>query len=127
MHIQRVSTGTPWEQQVGFCRVLRAGNLVWTAGTVAADKHGVIQGADAYAQSCYIFEKLQRVLAEVGSGLDHAVKVTCYITDLAHAEGFTRAHKQHVGQAEPVCTCVVVAALFGAALVELEVTCLIPD
>src|SRR5687768_16039419 len=111
MHIQRVRTGTPWETNVGFCRVLRAGNIVWTAGTVAADEQGQMHGSDTYEQCCYIFEKLQRALSEVGSSLDHAVKVTSYITDIEQAEGFTRAHKQYVGRAEPVCTCVVVAAL----------------
>ena len=126
MDIQRVRTATPWESKVGFCRVLRAGNTVWTAGTVAADDQGQIHGADTYEQCCYIFEKLQRALAEAGSSLDHAVKVTSFITDIDQAEGFTRAHKQYVGHAEPVCTCVVVAALFGDALVELEVTALIP-
>jgi enamine deaminase RidA (YjgF/YER057c/UK114 family) len=126
MDIQRVRTSTPWESMVGFCRVLRAGNMVWTAGTVAADDQGQIHGADVYEQCCYIFEKLQRALAEAGSSLGHAVKVTSYITDIEQAEGFTRAHKQYVGAAEPVCTCVVVAALFGDALVELEVTALIP-
>src|SRR5687767_7060958 len=106
--IQRVRTGTPWEAQVGFCRVLRADNMVWTAGTVAADDDGVIHGADCYEQCCYIFEKLARTMAEVGATLEHAVKVTCFIAGLEHADGFTRAHKQYLGTVEPVCTCVVV-------------------
>jgi len=126
MEIKRVCSGTLWEDKVGYCRVLRAGNLVWTAGTVAADDQGTIHGADVYEQCCYIFEKLQRALLQAGSSLDHAVKVTSFITDLEQAEGFTRAHKQYVGQAQPVCTCVVVAGLFGDALVELEVTCHVP-
>jgi enamine deaminase RidA (YjgF/YER057c/UK114 family) len=127
MEIKRICSGTPWEDKVGYCRVLRAGNLVWTSGTVAADDQGAIHGSDVYEQCCYIFEKLQRALSDAGSSLDHAVKVTSYITDIDQADGFTRAHKQYVGEAQPVCTCVVVAGLFCDALVELEVTAIIPQ
>ena len=125
MDIQRVHTGTPWEEQVGFSRVVRAGNMVWTAGTVAADDSGGIHGADCYEQCCYIFEKLNAAMAQVGSNLDHVVKVVCFITGLNHADGFTRAHKQFLGHVQPVCTCVVIEALFGGALAEIEITALI--
>jgi len=126
MEIQRVRTGTPWEETVGFSRVLRAGNMVWTAGTVAADETGVIHGADVYEQCCFIFEKLGRAMAQAGSGLEHVVKVTAFITDIAHADGFTRAHKQYVGAAQPACTCVIIDSLFGGALAEIELIALVP-
>jgi enamine deaminase RidA (YjgF/YER057c/UK114 family) len=127
MQIQRIRTGTPWEEQVGFSRVVRAGNLVWTAGTVAADNEGVIHGSDCYAQCNYIFEKLARTMSQAGSSLDDAVKVTCYITELEHADGFTRAHKQFLGHVAPACTCVVVDALFGGALAEIEIVAVVRE
>jgi enamine deaminase RidA (YjgF/YER057c/UK114 family) len=100
--------------------------MVWTAGTVAADEEGVVHGADSYGQCCYIFEKLARALEASGCALKDTVKVTCYITGAEHADGFIRAHKQFLGDVEPVCTCVIVAGLFGGALAEIELTCLIP-
>jgi enamine deaminase RidA (YjgF/YER057c/UK114 family) len=120
MEIQRVRTGTIWEETVGFSRVIRAGAMVWTAGTVAADETGTIHGADAYEQCCFIFEKLGRALGQAGSGLDDVVKVTAFITGIEHADGFTRAHKQYLGHVQPACTCVVISELFGDALVEIE-------
>jgi enamine deaminase RidA (YjgF/YER057c/UK114 family) len=127
MHIQRVQTGTVWEESVGFARVVRVGDTFFTAGTVAADVHGAIQGVDAYEQCCYIFEKLGRSMAEAGARMEHVVKTVCYITDLAHAEGFTRAHQQYLGHVRPVCTCVVIADLFGGALAEIELMGVITD
>ncbi len=126
MEIQRISTGTPWEEQVGFSRVVRAGNMVWTAGTVAADDSGVIHGADSYEQCCYIFDKLAAAMAQAGSSLDHAVKVVCYVSGIEHSDGFTRAHMQYLGHVQPACTCVVIGALFGEALAEIEIVALCP-
>jgi enamine deaminase RidA (YjgF/YER057c/UK114 family) len=126
MDIQRIRTGTPWEEQVGFSRIVRAGNMVWTAGTIASDEQGRIHGADCYEQCCFIFDKLARALAQAGSRLDHALKVTCYLTGLEHADGFTRAHQQYLGHVKPACTCVAIDALFGGALAEIELTCLVP-
>ena len=123
----RYSTGNPWERNVGFSRAVRAGNLVFTAGTIASDEHGVTQGADCYEQCCYILDKLSGVLQEAGSGLEHVVKVVCYLKDLAGSEGFTRAHHEYFGGIRPATTCVAVSDLFGeGTLVEFELTAVIP-
>lgn len=123
--VQRVSTGGLWERQVGFCRVLRAGELVFTAGTVAADERGEIHGADCYEQCRYIFAKLDAALAQVNASLSDVVRVVCYITRLEDTDGFTRAHREVLGDVLPVCTCVQVAGLLGGALAEIELTALV--
>lgn len=126
--IRRSFSGAPWEPSVGYCRAIRAGKLVYTAGTMAVDEQGVIHGADSYEQCCYIFEKLARALADLGASLEHVVKTTSFITDIAEAEGFGRAHKQYLGAASPAATCVVVKELFDpAARVEIELVAILPE
>ena len=37
---QLISTGTIWEEQVGYSRAVRVGNQIFVTGTIAADKDG---------------------------------------------------------------------------------------
>jgi len=122
------STGNPWERQIGFSRAVRVGNIVLTAGTIASDEQGIIQGDTCYEQCCYILLKLEGVLREAGSELSHVVRVVCYLVDLADANGFTQAHLEFFGEIRPATTCVQVAGLFGeGARVEIELTAVVPE
>lgn len=122
------TTGNPWERRIGFSRAVRVGNLVFTAGTIASDADGRIQGADCYQQCCYILQKLAGVLGEAGSDICHVVRVVCYLIDLSDSEGFTRAHSEWFGEIRPATTCVAVKQLFGdGARVEIELTAVIPE
>jgi enamine deaminase RidA (YjgF/YER057c/UK114 family) len=122
------STGNPWERQIGFSRAVRVGNIVLTAGTIASDENGVIQGSTCYEQCCYILRKLDGVLREAGSELSHVVRVVCYLTDLGDSDGFTQAHREFFGEILPATTCLQVAGLFGeGARVEIELTAVVPE
>jgi enamine deaminase RidA (YjgF/YER057c/UK114 family) len=122
------STGNPWERQIGFSRAVRVGNLIFMAGTIAADEDGVVHGQTCYEQLCYIFDKLARVLREAGSDITHVVRVVCYLTDLYDSEDFTRAHAEYFGTIRPATTCLEVSALISEdALAEIELTAVIPQ
>jgi len=124
---QHISTGNPWERAIGFSRAVRVGPFVFTAGTIASDEQGVIQGADCYEQCCYILDKLAGVLKSAGSDLSHVVRVVCYLTDLADSDGFTRAHSEYFAAVKPATTCVAVRELFGdGSVVEIELTAITP-
>ena len=125
---QLISTGNPWERSICFSRVVRVGNLVFTAGTLAADETGEIHGETCYAQACYILDKLAAVLKESGSGLEHVVRVVSYLVDLDEADGFTQAHAEYFKDVRPAATCVEVSRLFGTgAKIEMELTAVVPD
>jgi len=124
---QRISTGNPWERSIGFSRAVRVGPFVLTAGTIASDEHGVIQGQTCYEQCCYILDKLAGVLKQAGSDLSQVVRVVCYLVDLGDSEGFTRAHSEYFGEIRPAATCIGVKELFGeGARVEIELTAVNP-
>lgn len=125
MEVKRASTGNPWERELGFSRAVRVGDMIYTAGTIASDKDGKIHGADSYEQCKYILEMLDRVLEELGGGLDTVVKVTCYMVGIEHLPGFSRAHAEYLSTAGPAATGVAVAGLAGeGTLVEMELVAL---
>src|SRR5690348_9696886 len=62
------SSGSVWEDVVGYSRAVRVGNVIEVSGTVAADEDGNVIGRDdAFQQTIYILEKIGRVLKEAGA------------------------------------------------------------
>ena len=122
MQRMNVSSGSVWEAQVGYSRAVRVGSQVWVTGTVAADDDGHVHApGDAYAQTCYALQKIAAALAEAGAELSDIVRTRIYITDMSHADGAGRAHKELLGEIMPATTMVVVAALWGeGSVVEIE-------
>jgi enamine deaminase RidA (YjgF/YER057c/UK114 family) len=84
-----VSTGA---QQLGHhSEAIRAGNLLWISGQMAADRRGLLTGADTAAQVSFVFDRLADIAAAAGTNLDNLLRVRAYMTDpregpLVHAE-----------------------------------------
>ena len=120
---QIVSSGAPWEKEVGYSRAVRVGNHVSVAGTVAVDVSGdVIAPGDAYQQTKAVFATIERALAEAGASMADVVRTRSYITDLSQWEGFGRAHGEVFAAIRPAATLVEVSGLMGdGAVIEIEV------
>lgn len=120
--IHRVSTGTPWEQQVGYARAVRAGPFVRVSGTTATDENGELVGAgDAYAQTRRALRNVERALKEAGAGLSDVVRTRIYVTDIGRWREVGRAHREAFGDAPPATSMVEVSRLIDPEmLVEIE-------
>ena len=122
MERQHISSGTIWEEEVGYSRAVRVGCHVYVTGTVAVGDDGSIHApGDGYEQTIHVLKKIECVLEEAGSTLSDLVRVRIYITDMVHASDVGRAHRELLGEIRPATTMVVVSALFGdGSVVEIE-------
>ncbi len=122
-----ISSGTKWEEIVGYSRAVRVGNLIEVAGTTAVNETGeVVGGDDAYQQTRFILEKIERALAAAGASMRDVVRTRMYVTDITQWEAIGRAHGEFFGQIKPATSMVQVAALISPELlVEIEVTALV--
>ncbi|MET8153435.1 Rid family hydrolase [Actinoplanes sp. NPDC049668] len=120
--ISRYSSGGPWEERYGYSRVVRAGDLVITAGCTATVDGEVTGIGDPRAQTLTAIGIALDALARAGAGLDDVIRTRMYIVDAAHADAVAGAHGSVFGAVRPVATLVVVAGLLDPAhLVEIEV------
>jgi len=123
-----ISSGSPWEDVVGYSRAVRVGNVVEVAGTTAVDGDLVIGGNSVYEQTRFIFQKINKALQEAGSSLEHVVRTRMYITDISKWEEAGRAHGEVFNQIKPASTMVEVSALIDTRLlIEIEATAIIPN
>jgi enamine deaminase RidA (YjgF/YER057c/UK114 family) len=118
-----ISSGTKWEETVGYSRAVRAGNLVVVAGTTAVDEGGAVVGpGNAYAQARFILAKIEKALAAAGASLEDVIQTRMYVSDIRQWEAIGRAHGEVFGSVRPAATMVEVKALIDPALlVEIEV------
>ncbi len=118
-----VSSGTRWEAEVGYCRLVKVGKQIYLSGTTATAAGGEVSApGDAYAQALHIFQKMENALREVGADLSDIVRTRIFVVGMKqNYPGVARAHKQLFGKTLPAATMVEVTAFVDPAmLVEIE-------
>ncbi|MFJ3892076.1 MULTISPECIES: RidA family protein [unclassified Streptomyces] len=103
--------------------VMGTGRFVAISGQLALDEDGVLVGEDdAAAQAGQVFENLRRCLAAAGAGFDDVVKLTYYVTDMAHMPAIRAARATHIPDDRlPAASAVRVAGLVRPEfLMEIE-------
>ena len=124
MKRKNIATSSAFGAEFGYSRAVRVDRHVHVAGTCAQPPHD--QG-DAYEQAEGALQIISAALAEAGASPGHVVRTVVYITDVAHAAGVTRAHREVFGEILPASTLVVVAALLKPHLVvEIEAYAILP-
>ncbi|MCP2013148.1 reactive intermediate/imine deaminase [Deinococcus sp. HSC-46F16] len=102
---------------------VRGGRTVYLSGQIAVNAQGEVVGAgDFTAQARQVFENFQLALAEVGLTFGHVVKLTLFLTDMAHLPQLRAVRDELIDLAQPPASSAVqVAALVRPELlVEVE-------
>jgi enamine deaminase RidA (YjgF/YER057c/UK114 family) len=121
----RVTSGSSYEQSIGFSRALRVGDRVLVAGTAPVWPDGSCD-PDPHAQARRCLEIIVAALAEAGARPDDVVRTRQFLVDAADAEAVGRAHGEVFGEIRPVSTMVVVAGLLDPRWrVEIEAEALL--
>ena len=121
------SSGSKWENIVGYSRAVKVGNVIEVTGTVASGDDGKVVGKnDAYTQTKYIFKKIETVLRRAGAERKDVVRVRMFVTDISRWEEYGKAHSEFFKEIRPCNTMVEVNALIEPDyLIEIEATAII--
>ena len=121
-----ISSGSPWEDVVGYSRAVRIGNTVEVTGTVADDQGQLVGGNDPYLQAKFALMKIKGVLEQAGARMEDVVRTRMFVTDITQWESIGKAHQEVFGQIKPCTTMVQVSRFIDDKyLVEIEATAII--
>jgi enamine deaminase RidA (YjgF/YER057c/UK114 family) len=101
-------------QGPGYAQVVTgSGRLVAVSGQVAMDEYGHLVGpGDPSAQARQVFENLRRCLAAAGLSFGEVIKLTFYLTDMAHLPVVRTVRDEFIDTTHPpASTAVQVVAL----------------
>ena len=125
---QKISSGSPWEDIIGYSRAIRIGNVIEVAGTTAMDGDMLIGKGDIYGQTIFILKKIEMTLAAAGANMNDVVRTRMFVTDITQWEAVGKAHGQFFAAVKPVATMVEVSRLINDdLLIEIEVTAIIEN
>ncbi|TVY75972.1 Protein MMF1 [Lachnellula suecica] len=108
-----VRTHTPQSQAI------KTPYAIYVSGQLPADAQGnMVQGSMTEKTSACM-KAIEEILAEAGSGLEHIVKVTIFLTDMKDFEEVNKAYESWM-ITEPARSCVAVKQLPKDADIEIE-------
>ena len=103
-----ISSGSPFEQTIGFSRAVIVEGRVLVAGTAPIFPDGSCP-EDVYLQTKRCLEIVVAALAEAGAGAEHVVRTRLFLTDRADEAAVSRAHGELFADIRPAATMIVVA------------------
>jgi len=123
---QKITSGSQWEDIVGYCRAIRVNNIIEVAGTTAVDGEIIIGEENVYEQAVFIFAKIEKALNQLGSSVQDVVRTRMFVTDINDWEAVGKAHGEVFKDIKPVATMVEVKRLIDPRLlIEIEATAII--
>jgi enamine deaminase RidA (YjgF/YER057c/UK114 family) len=126
MERRTISSGSAFEERLGYARAVVAGGHVFVSGTAPIMPGDADPPADAYGQMRRCLEIVEAALREAGCGLGDVVRTRIYVVSPELIDEVGRAHGEAFRAARPACTGVVAQLLDPRWLVELEVDALLP-
>jgi 2-iminobutanoate/2-iminopropanoate deaminase len=124
----RISSEPDWYERYAISLGIRVGDLVFVSGQAAVDEHGQTVGGDDFdAQARQVFANLATVLGNAGTGLEHVVKVTIFVTDMAVIDRVVQLRREFFTPPYPADTIAQVASLADPAWqIEIEAIAVVP-
>ena len=111
-----------------YSQAVKAGGMVFCSGQIPLDPHtGELVAGDVGDQTRQVLRNLGAVLQAAGASLDHVVRTTVYLADLADFAAMNVAYGEFFGQPAPARATVQAARLPRDARVEIDAIAVLED
>ena len=122
MSRQLISSGSPFEAQVGYSRAVVQGDWCFVAGTTGADPETKQMPGGVADQAANALATIGRALEQGGFSFADVVRATYYITDAAYWDEIGPPLGAVFGAVRPAATCIVSGLIKPEMKIEIEVT-----
>jgi enamine deaminase RidA (YjgF/YER057c/UK114 family)/catechol 2,3-dioxygenase-like lactoylglutathione lyase family enzyme len=119
---RRISSGSVFEERIGYSRAVVSGDLILVSGTTGFD-YSTMTLREGVAEQCeQALANIERALNEAGATLRDVVRVRYILPDRTDFEPCWPALRRAFGAAPPAATMVVAGLLDPRMRIEIEVT-----
>ncbi len=122
-----ISSGSPFEHEMGYSRAVVDGRWVFVSGTTGFDYATMSISDDVVAQAEQCFRNIGKALGEAGVGFADIVRVRYIFGKREDFEPCLPVMKSYLGTVRPAATLIVADLVDPAMKIEIEVTALKPD
>ena len=109
-----------------YSHAVAAGGLLYVSGQGPLAKDGVYSPASFAEESHLTLKNLKAILDDAGSGLEHVVKCTVYLTNMDQFAEFNGIYKEYFTANPPARTCIQAARLPKDFKVEVDAIAVFP-
>jgi enamine deaminase RidA (YjgF/YER057c/UK114 family) len=122
MNRQWITSGSTYEEQIGYSRAVVAGDWVFVSGTTGFDYATMTISEDVVVQAEQCLHNIATALAQAGSTLDDVVRVNYVLPDGRDFEACWPVLRKHFGKAKPAAMVITAGLLDPRMKIEIEVT-----
>ncbi|MCK0097587.1 RidA family protein [Yoonia sp. F2084L] len=126
MSVRHISTGSPFEEQIGYSRAVVADGWVFVAGTTGYDYESMVMPESVEAQCINALATISKALEIAGSGLDHVVRVNYIVPNTAEWPDCWPITSKAFAKAKPAATMISAQLQNPEMKIEIEVTARVP-
>lgn len=117
-----ISSGSSFEQLVGYSRAVVDGDFVFVSGTTGFDYQTMTVSDDVLEQTHQTFRNIAKALDEAGSSLRQVVRVTYILVRAADWERVAPVLGEYFGSIRPAATAIIAGLVDPRMLIEIQVT-----
>lgn len=117
-----ISSGSSFEEQIGYSRAVVDGDFVFVSGTTGYD-YATMSISDSVVEQCeQCFRNIEAALAQAGASLQDVVRATFIVPSRADWEPCWPVIRKHFGETRPASTMFHADLQTDKMRIEIEVT-----
>ena len=119
---QLISSGSPFETEVGYSRAVVDGEWIFVSGTTGFDYKTMTIAADVAAQAEQCLRNIEAALGQAGASLADVVRVNYILPDAAEFKLCWPVLRKYFGETRPAATMISAGLMDPRMRIEIEVT-----
>lgn len=119
---QLITSGSTFEEQIGYSRAVVDGEWVFVSGTTGFDYATMTLADGLLGQAEQCFKNIDAALRQAGSGLSDIVRVTYILPNAAEFPECWPILRKHLGEIRPAATMISAGLVDPRIRIEIEVT-----
>ena len=117
-----ISSGSPFEELIGYSRAVVDGDWVFVAGTTGFNYETMEIVDDAAVQCTQAFQNIEHALAQAGASLADVVRVHYILSNRDDWPSCWPVTRKYFGESRPAATMFVAELQDARMKIEIEVT-----